>query len=70
MADRIDEVGYLSDEAAQFIEQIRAGSADWFTLAEDVNVALIRSVTVAMGRVKTGSMQPEAVAVRIVLRAC
>lgn len=64
-----EESGFLSAQVAADVDRIRVENGEWFNLAEDVNAALMRAVMVAVGSVKTSSMSPEAVAVRIALRA-
>lgn len=65
-----EEVGFLSAGITNAIANLRAENADWFKIAEDVNAALMRTATTATNAVKTKSMTPEAVAVRVLLRSC
>ncbi len=65
-----EENGFLSAGIANGIANLRAEEADWFKIAEDVNAALMRTAKAATAAVKTTSMTPEAVAVRVLLRSC
>lgn len=65
-----EEKGFLSAGSANGIASLRAENADWFKLADDMNEVLMRSATAAMETVKTSSMAPEAVAVRVLQRSC
>jgi hypothetical protein len=68
--ERFKEEGFLSAGITDGIVSVRAENADWFKLAEDTNAALMRVAIAATGAVKTTSMAPEAVAVRVLLRSC
>ncbi|MBD8705864.1 hypothetical protein IFT47_04370 [Pseudomonas sp. CFBP 13711] len=50
------------------MRKIRSESAIWFSLAEDVNVALRRLVDLAENQIKGTSMDPLVVGVRILMR--
>ena len=65
-----EEEGFLSVGVTNGIVSLRAENADWFKLAEDTNAALMRTAIAATSTVKTTSMAPEAVAVRVLLRSC
>ncbi len=62
--------GFLSADITGAITHFRAENADWFKIAEDLNTVLMRTVKAATSAVKTTSMTPEAVAVRVLLRSC
>src|SRR5258707_616377 len=62
--------GFLGRGIINGISDLRAENQDWFSLAEDLNIALVETATAATGVVKTGNWEPEAVAVRILLRSC
>jgi|HubBroStandDraft_2_1064218.scaffolds.fasta_scaffold69281_3 hypothetical protein len=62
--------GFLGKGIASGIPDLRAENEGWFTLIEDVNELLVRTAAAATNTVKTNSLAPEAVAVRIVLRSC
>lgn len=68
--ERFKEEGFLSAGITNGIASVRAENADWFKLAEDTNAALMRAAFAATSAVKTTSMAPEAVAVRVLLRSC
>ncbi|ARJ65928.1 hypothetical protein WV31_09805 [Magnetospirillum sp. ME-1] len=72
MAEQDDdsERGFLGERGASTIPVYRMENADWFQLADEVNVTLMRLATWAVNSVKTSSMAPEAVAVRVLLRSC
>lgn len=70
MSDKFEERGFLSDEIKNYIPSSRAENRTWFKLCEDVNIALMLTANIAMGRVNTRSMTPQAVAVRVLLRSC
>lgn len=65
-----EENGFLSAGITNGIAHLRAGNADWFKLAEDMNAALMRTAKATASAVKTKSLAPEAVAVRVLLRSC
>jgi hypothetical protein len=62
--------GFLSADITGAITHFRAENADWFKIAEDLNTVLMRTAKAATSAVKTTSMTPEAVAVRVLLRSC
>jgi len=64
------EEGFLGAGITNGIASVRAENADWFKLAEDTNAALMRTAIAATSAVRTTSMAPEAVAVRVLLRSC
>ena len=64
------EAGFLGVGVTNSIVSVRAENADWFKLAEDTNAALMRAAMAAASAVKSTSMSPEAVAVRVLLRSC
>ena len=64
------EEGFLSAGTTNGVASVRAKNADWFKLAEDTNAALMRTAIAATSAVRTTSMAPEAVAVRVLLRSC
>ena len=66
----MDDVEFLGAGTTDAITHVRAENADWFKIAKDVNAALMRTAMAATGAVKTTSMAPEAVAVRVLLRSC
>jgi len=68
--DRFKEEGFLSAGITNGSASVRAENSDWFKLAEDTNAALMRTAIAATSGVKTASMAPEAVAVRVLLRSC
>jgi hypothetical protein len=68
--DRFKEEGFLSTGIKNSIVSVRAENADWFDLAEDTNAVMMRAAIAATSAVKTTSMAPEAVAVRVLLRSC
>lgn len=68
--ERFKEEGFLGTGITNGIANVRAENADWFKLAEDTNSALMRTAIAATGAVKTTSMAPKAVAVRLLLRSC
>ncbi len=65
-----EEKGFLSAGITNGTARLRAENADWFKLAEDTNAAFMRTAGAATSAVKTTSMTPEAVAVRVLLRSC
>ena len=62
------DVGFVADEVG--IDEIRSENADWFLLAEDLNLVLTTLAKSAMNSVRTTSWDPKAVAVRLLLRCC
>jgi hypothetical protein len=68
--ERFKEDGFLGAGITNGIGSVRAENTDWFKLAEDTNAALMRTAIAATSAVKTTSMAPEAVAVRVLLRSC
>src|SRR5689334_22729147 len=65
-----EEDRFLSLGVTRGIANVRAENVEWFKLAVDTNAALMRAAITGTGTVKTTSMAPEAVAVRVVLRSC
>ena len=65
-----EENGFLSASVSSGIANLRAEGADWFKIAEDMNVALMRTAKGATEAATSKSMTPEAVAVRVLLRSC
>lgn len=55
-------------ESEDVIKKIRSESANWFSLADDVNIALRRLVNIAGDQVKGTSMDPLAIGVRTLMR--
>ena len=64
------EEGFLSSGITDSIAGLRSENSEWFNLTFDMNSALTRLATEAMGLIRTTLMSPEAIAVRLLLRAC
>lgn len=62
--------GFLGNSITNGIVHLRAENADWFSLADDTNLALMRIAATAISSVKTNSWAPKAVAARVLLRSC
>lgn len=55
-------------ESEDVINKIRRESAAWFSLADDVNIALKRLVNLAWNQIESTSMDPLAIGVRTLMR--
>ena len=51
--ERYKEEGFLSIGTTNGIASVRAENADWFKLAEDTNVALMRTAIAATSAMRT-----------------
>lgn len=65
-----EQRGFLSDELVANIPTVRDQNADLFQIAEEVNVLQMRVALEAAELARTNLQSPEAVAVRLLLRAC
>jgi len=62
--------GFLSDELVANMPTVRDQNADLFQIAEEMNVLLMRVALEAVELARENLQSPEAVAVRLLLRAC
>lgn len=66
---KVPPAGFLGSEVDSVCEAIMEANADWFSLAKSTNLLTMRIVQEALDTVHTTSWAPEAVAVRLLLRA-
>lgn len=59
---------FEGSQSEDLIRQIREDSANWFSLAEDLNIALSRLIDLAQHQIKCTSMDPLAIGVRTLMR--
>lgn len=68
--DLFRQTGFLSFKEGGVVADVRAENAEWFDLASDVNVELMKLAVTAMESAKTSTWSPESVTARVVLRSC
>ncbi|MBA6134841.1 MULTISPECIES: DUF5677 domain-containing protein [Pseudomonas] len=68
--DSFEFSGFLSPESAQTIPAIQASLPELFTIAYDLNTLVMRLTADAAEAAQVTSMEPAAIAVRVLMRAC
>lgn len=62
--------GFLSQESADSVPAIKAQLPELFTIAHDLNTLAMRMAVDAAEAAQVSSMEPAAIAVRVLMRAC
>ena len=62
--------GFLSKGIAGGISHLRSENSSWFSLVDDLNNALVKTATASVATAQTSNWDRNAVAVRILMRAC
>ncbi len=70
LPDGFDEYGFLSEGTANGIADLRLENAEFFSLTDDINKALMLTAVSAKEKVNVNLWDPKAVAIRILLRSC
>lgn len=62
--------GFLSQESSDTVPTIKAQVPELFTIAHDLNTLVMRMAADAAEAAQVSSMEPAAIAVRVLMRAC
>ncbi|MEW6211974.1 MAG: DUF5677 domain-containing protein [Acidobacteriota bacterium] len=62
--------GFVNETMPEQVQLMRQEIPAWFALAEDTNRTMMRIQRAAKDAVRTNSMDPQAIAVRLLIRAC